>query len=698
MSDPTPARFVTPRQDDLGLRRIANQTGLSISLLPGGAIFAIEHARDDRRVMINQVLGSPVGGGMGRLLLRIGGAAPTIAPVIGAEVRGRVGAAEDRFAWEGERAGARHRASLWLHPLSNLWLWRLEVHNRSRKDLPCDAVLVQDLGLGDPNFVMNNEAYASQYIDCHVARHRRANYVVMSRQNLSQGGAHPWTVHGCLDGAVAFATDYRQLMGPTYRDADQFEIPFGRDLPAKRLQYETACAALQSEARVLAPGASASWTFFGRFEPDHPAASSDADLTILGDIERAAKHWTPRKVALAAVARSLVQEAPPAVADTLDEKTIKARYRRRSHVERADGELLSFFVADRSHNRHVVLRAKERRLARRHGALLRSGGDLLPSEAALCATCWMHGVFGAQLTIGNTSFHQLFSVSRDPYNIIRSSGLRICVEIDGRWKLLSVPSAFEIGLADCRWIYQFGKRCITVSAVVSGDEPAMQWRVVATGGRCRFLAFGHIVLGEREFSQAAPIEIDAPRKRFAFRPDPADKWGRAYPHAVYHLVASAPKSIEAIGGDELLYADGRRRSNAVAAIRTRPTNEFVFAATGSLTDPNLANALAKKYSAPIDLSATLARGARAWRKITRGVHITGGGAGGRAADTFFPWLCHDAMTHLTAPRGLEQYMGGAWGTRDVCQGPLELLLTLEHDEPAKAVLRVIFAQQYEKEG
>src|SRR5207244_2322135 len=54
--------------------------------------------------------------------------------------------------------------------------------------------------------------------------------------------------------------------------------------------------------------------------------------------------------------------------------------------------------------------------------------------------------------------------------------------------------------------------------------------------------------------------------------------------------------------------------------------------------------------------------------------------------------------HLTVPHGLEQYTGAAWGTRDVCQGPVEFLLSLEHDEPGKQIPRVIFAQQYEKRG
>jgi 1,2-beta-oligoglucan phosphorylase len=54
--------------------------------------------------------------------------------------------------------------------------------------------------------------------------------------------------------------------------------------------------------------------------------------------------------------------------------------------------------------------------------------------------------------------------------------------------------------------------------------------------------------------------------------------------------------------------------------------------------------------------------------------------------------------HLTVPHGLEQYNGGAWGTRDVCQGPVEFLLALEHDEPVKQILRIVFAQQYETRG
>src|SRR5690606_15164725 len=58
-----------------------------------------------------------------------------------------------------------------------------------------------------------------------------------------------------------------------------------------------------------------------------------------------------------------------------------------------------------------------------------------------------------------------------------------------------------------------------------------------------------------------------------------------------------------------------------------------------------------------------------------------------------PWLVRDALVHFLSPRGLEQFTGGAWGTRDVTQGPLELLLALDRQTDARALLLRIFAAQ-----
>ncbi len=50
-----------------------------------------------------------------------------------------------------------------------------------------------------------------------------------------------------------------------------------------------------------------------------------------------------------------------------------------------------------------------------------------------------------------------------------------------------------------------------------GDEPAMQWRVTVEGPRCRFLVFGHLVLGEQEFGPAGRIEIELEAKALHFQ-------------------------------------------------------------------------------------------------------------------------------------------------------------------------------------
>jgi cellobiose phosphorylase len=64
----------------------------------------------------------------------------------------------------------------------------------------------------------------------------------------------------------------------------------------------------------------------------------------------------------------------------------------------------------------------------------------------------------------------------------------------------------------------------------------------------------------------------------------------------------------------------------------------------------------------------------------------------RIAD-IIPWFAQNAFVHYLAPRGLEQYSGGGWGTRDVCQGPVELLLALGQVEPIRdLLLRVMSAQ------
>ena len=688
--------FPMPRREQLGLVTISNGSGLSISALPNGTLFAIEYVDALGSVQINQIQGSPLFGGIGRLYLRIGGEKPDVVEIVGPRANGSFGQDATTLSWSGKAGHLSYNVRLELHPSETAWFWRVSVRHLKDETLPVDLVLVQDVGLGDRGFLMNSEAYASQYVDHHIADHQTFGPVVMNRQNLKQSDArNPWLAQGCLDGTAAYATDAIQLVQAKNRLDDLLVGPFGTSLPSERRQQETACPAIQSKPlSVSANGASA--TFFAVFAADHPEASSDADLSRLDGF--VTTEGASAEIAEAAPVRSLLQDATLLRVEALDKKAIGQLYPERSLEERAEGKLLSFFVPDGALNRHVVLREKELLVARRHGAIVRSGQNMLLDDTTLAATCWMQGIFAAQLTIGNTSFHKLFSVSRDPYNLTRASGLRIMADVGAGWQLLAVPSAFEMGLNDCRWIYRLPERTITVTAVASGEDAAMQWAISVEGKPCRFLVFGHVVLGEREYDAGGQIEFNPSGKRILFRPDPAWLWGERYPDASYWLVSSTPDVIEEIGGDQLLYSDGVSRSGAFVALRSQPTQALSFAVVGSMTDAAEAERLAQRYEAGVTDEAMLAPASTFWRNTVRGVTIGSASPDLAAQTTLLPWLAHDAIVHLSVPHGLEQYTGAAWGTRDACQGPIEFLLAYEHDREAKEVLKTVFSEQYLEKG
>ena len=59
MTHPARRGYTLPLEDELGLHRLTNSSGLEISVLPNGYVFAIEHVANGERTMISQVFGSP---------------------------------------------------------------------------------------------------------------------------------------------------------------------------------------------------------------------------------------------------------------------------------------------------------------------------------------------------------------------------------------------------------------------------------------------------------------------------------------------------------------------------------------------------------------------------------------------------------------------------------------------------------------
>ena len=422
-------------------------------------------------------------------------------------------------------------------------------------------------------------------------------------------------MHGCLDGAGAFATDAMQVFGPAHRDANAVSVmPFGTALADRRLQHEVSCVAIQSLPVVLRARRKRSRGDSSRCTRRIIAsASSDGDLTRLDDVA-----WPERR-------RDVTRDCQVTAKHGAGRPRAPIPSCWTSHARTALSRALSRGIGwtasccpssrpTRPHNRHVVLRDKERIVTRRHGALLRSGSAMLPDEATLCATCWMHGVFAAQLTIGNTSFHKLFSVSRDPYNIMRASGLRVLIDTGERLASADRPVGVRDGIERLPMDLRACRSRDHRARDRGGRRSAMQWRITVDGAACRFLVFGHLVLGEREFEHAGSRRVDAAGTALHLPSAIPSRCGGGtirMPRITWSR-ARRMRSRRSAATNCSTPMQRARERRACRHQDAAPTREFCFAVVGSLTDPADAARLATKYEQPRDDGELLAPAHAFW--------------------------------------------------------------------------------------
>ena len=698
-----------PSSAAYGLLDLTNPSGLRIQLLPSGEIFAIRHGA----TLLNQVIPTPAERGMHRLVLRMLGADGIQSVDLLTEGAAFQQNGELQVGWQGASHGVEYAVRLTLHPTQSVWMWQVCLRNVAAQPCTLDLLHGQDLGLADEAGVRGNEAFTSQYIDHAPVTHPRWGTVLLSRQNMAQAGnAHPWLAHACLTGSTSFATDGFQFFGLGQRLTGEPEAYTRARLPGVRLQYEFAYSALQTQSVSLQPGETWETAFVSVYQPDHAAASGMTDLDAIETLMEPSRARSPIDVAQGLRPAGLVCCSAPVLSADPSETDL-ARWFPGVHrqVERdADGKCLSFFYGDA---RHVVTRCKEQQSERPHGHLLRSGEELWLDEQALGSTVYASGVFNAQVYLGNTNLARGLSVVRNPLDVMASSGQRVFVRWQGSggsggsslpdWRRLGIPSAFEIGLDQVRWIYQLGETCLeaVTSMCAQASCVSLTLRVLA-GPACEFLVTHLLVMGDREMDQAFSMSVDAAAARVECAPDPKTLLGEKRPGLRFAISAANPVDVAACGGDELLFADGQSRQAPYAVFQSKSVREFSVTIEGRLS--------AQQGRAGPPDPPKVAR-------ATGEAHVASanGGSGGPAlpferglpklrhpaathVDEILPWFVHNACTHFTAPRGLEQYGGAAWGVRDVCQGPVEWLLSTRQFAPVRRTLLQVFAQQYDDTG
>lgn len=626
--------------------------------------------------------------------------------------------AQARFTGMGSWSGIDYALTLQLSQSSPTWFWHVWLHNGTATPQDLDLTYTQDLALAPYGAVRMNEYYVSQYLDHTPLQDDEHGAVVASRQNQAVDGRYPWCLLGSLRRAVSFATDAAQFFGLAGR-AGTPPPGLQGDLPGRRLQHEHSFIALRDAPLQLGAGQSIAAGFFGAYAADHPRASSSVDLSFARQALRLPEGQPPSDRGAVPHSRQSGASAPAigprATADSqaavdsepsswfvrsprlsalpLAEAALRELFPPPwRHEERdASGQLLSFFHGA---DRHVVLQAKELRVQRPHGHLLRTGRHLTPAEAALTSTVWMSGTFHSQLTQGHASLNRCLSGVRGYLGLFRSHGQRVFIEREGRWQLLDVPSAFEMSPDACRWVYRHAGGAVEVCSAndpapsqmhSGGDASAHTLTLslrIASGPPSRFLITHHIALNGDDGAAPGAALWRRDGADIVLVPAEGSDLARRFPSGSLRLTPLDGTAIERTGGDELLFCDGLSRRLPYLCLLTAPANALKLALRAQLIGKETQSPILLRQGRPLIPHLRLRPPAQG-QPARRAAHLA----------EIAPWFMHDALVHYLSPRGLEQYSGGGWGTRDVCQGPVELLLALGHTAALRDVLCRVMAAQ-----
>ncbi|GIH20460.1 GH36-type glycosyl hydrolase domain-containing protein [Rugosimonospora africana] len=594
-------------------------------------------------------------------------------------------------SWRGLSYTVRFR----LASRTPAWFWAVTLTNDGSAPAAVDLVLTHDPALAPGSAVRTNEYYVAQYLDLSPVVVAGLGTTLAARQNMP-GSCSPWLMVGAPHGD-AWASDALQLRA-TPGGFPALDRP---RLLSERLQHEHPTLALQRATAMLPPGGQLTTQFFGVYLSDHPEATGPADArwawhalaqpeardgdepppTPRASAGENASALTPEP-GRAAVATVFAPVRPLAVRDLGDDELTSLGGRARTHLEMDGATVLSFFAEDGG---HVVTAAKEQRVLRPHGHILRTGAALLPDSAALTSTVWMRGVFHSHVTRGHVGRWPLLSPRRGYLDLQAGHGLRVFLAgagRPGRWELLDLPSAFLMHPDHCVWRYAAVDGLVvqlTARAPSHANELGLEVEVLAGPPREMLVAL-HI----------PPTEVggDGPSGVRVLRA--ASSVGVQVPGQACLRIGWDPALRVTSTTDEPLFDDGEGRDTGWVCLRVSPSRQWSM--TLSADEPGPSNG---PPAPPVGDAATF------WRRLGGAVVVAAPGSSPlhdevARLQAIIPWYAQNALIHYLSPRGLEQYSGGGWGTRDVCQGPVALLTTLGRTDVLRELLLRVTGAQHER--
>lgn len=645
-------------------KHLLSSNDLVFELLESGDLFRIRYHHNQ----INLLRGNLLDGSVSNLYLRRFHAGKyDYKKLLGIQSNAQFEIVGNQAVYQGQAFGIDYQVVLSLH--GHAWVYDVLLGKKTL-DGVYDLFYGQDVGIASTGSILASEAYTAQYID-HQAFKTPQGYVICSRQN--QGDTQVLQM-GSLTQNIAYSTDGTQFFGLDYKKTNEPKALFEETLPNQNYQYEFPYMVLQSEPYSLEKPTSV--VFYGYYKPRHEGIVTEKfivleDYNFIKDFYRLTQ---PKRL------KPWIQTQDVIVGQTVDDQALKALYPVQNHVEQSDS-ILSFFTDGHT---HVVTQAKELLVERPHGHMLIHGDLLHVSEKVMAQTNFMYGIFASHVVLGNTNFHKLLGVVRNFLNLDKLSGLRIYLEKDGRYQLLTLPSFYEIGINFAKWVYQLSED--TLEVVVSVDQDELTQKLSFKSHKqlkYNILITQALVMHPQEYEVNIPIHvtedtliIDTSLNGFIHDHYPTLKYRYRTPGLkLSEAMLTKYETLSNFGVMTFeyeqcnafdLYIDGTFDTFKTVDIDTKAAQKAYNAFIESLTGIQLKHPTAQAKLDVLNESAF--------------------------------WFTHNGLVHYSSPHGLEQSNGAAWGTRDICQGPAELFMAASRYDLVREILLKVFRRQFIEDG
>lgn len=657
-----------------------SKNDLAFSFLPSGDIFQVMH----QETMINQLQSNVIDGSLNNIYLRIHSEnGIEVFPLIGVQSNSQLFRNDSQLRWEGKAKDLNYSVTFHLSKL-NVWFWEVTLDSDTKYEV--DLIYGQDIGLADKAAVQSNEAYVSQYLDHTVFTDEEKGFVVCTKQNQSQNSAYPYLQQGMISGGVGYSTDGFQFYGKSYKSTNIPQALYQKNLDNEIYQYEFAYTALQSKRTELK--GQRHFVFYGLFHPNHPETVSHLEFD-----KEVMEAWLQVKPFTKGEKLEDIKIKPnigePITGKDITLEELSAYYPNQQLPEYEQGQLLSFFT---STYEHVVLKSKEELVERPHGHILLSGKNDEVRDDTVATTSYMYGVFNSHLVIGNSNFHKFLSSNTNALNVMKASGQRIYIELHGQYRLLTMPSLFEIGFNYTRWYYKLNEDTIIVTNFTSLGSKTVQLQVESQANIAyRYLVTNQIIMNDHPYPTNVYMDKEDNVLKFKASDEALSK--QVYPELSYSLLIEGAEYVQE---NESLLVDNVSEDDAfMVVLSISKTSNWSMLIHADLQEK-------KTITTKLASFAEEAKKYRSYlNEMVGGFNLTlpqQESTDLAKLNMITRWYTHNMLVHFSSPHGLEQYMGAAWGTRDVSQGPFEYFMATQNYETVRRIIKIVFSHQYKQTG